>query len=108
MPKLPQRLTSEQERQLLEFISARLARAENEAYLDANKAAVFDLLTKIPGGNFIALGAMIYRADVVSYEYSQDVDRLEVSLKIEKDIEKRDGRAKRIVKGCVKFEDMRP
>ena len=102
-PTLPS--TAEKKR-LLAYIKARRTRAECDEFIAQNKGDVFDILGKLPGGNFTQANAMIYQADSVSYQYPAEIIQIEQELAATKKLAQLDGRARKILKGCVKFESL--
>ncbi len=101
-------LKPEQKELLTEFIRIRRTRAKCELFLEQNKAEVFSILGLVPGGNVTLLDAMLYRADAVSYQYPDEILQRQAILDHDKKVAQTLGSAKRLVKGCVKFEDLRP
>jgi hypothetical protein len=97
-------LNSDQKKRLVAFLKARRKRAECDEFIAQNKADVFDILGKLPGGNFTQSKSMIYRADSISYQYSAQIIEMEQDIAGRKKIEQVDGSARKILKGCVKFE----
>lgn len=97
-------VAADEKKQLLAFLKARRTRAECDEFIAQNKADVFDILGKLPGGNFTHLNAMIYRADSISYEYPTAVKQMEDALAAAKKLAQLDGRAEKILKGCVKYQ----
>lgn len=98
--------TKSEKSQLTAFLKARRKRAECDEFLAKNKSVVFDILGKLPGGNFTQANAMIYRADTISYEYPPEILRMEQDLANLKKISQLDGHAGKIIKGCVKFQNL--
>jgi hypothetical protein len=98
------KLSKDQSAVVARYILARRQAAQAAATMEMIKGEVMSIVN-MSGGRVLMLEAMVHRGASVSYLYPKSILRAEDKLKQQKKIMQLDGRAEKITKDCLLFED---
>ena len=98
-------LSDEQKELLCTYIQARRKRDEADKVIEQTKGKAL-VAVQLLGGVAILYRARLSQSQSVSYLYPPAIKRREESLKQDKKIMQLDGRAQKLTKPCLLFDDL--
>jgi hypothetical protein len=98
-------ITDEQKEMLRDYVRARRKAAEENVFIEKNKDAVLAIV-RLLGGSAVYLNGRMYQGESISYDYPATIQNRQQKLTKDKKIMQLDGRARKIAKPCLMFEDL--